>query len=161
ILPHHGSMSSDGRRLVISRFGQAEIIDRETGRRTQIRPPNAHDVSRLSPDGRWLATFGWHDGRVILWDAGTGGQVGTLTLDSVPFAGFSADSRQLATSVHDNYSFWDIEKLSEKGTGPLDSLPASESSALRRRIGRQSCPFPGWMVFSPRIKVMAAELSPG
>src|SRR5262249_2873797 len=40
MLPQHGSSSSDGRRLAISRFGQAEIIDRETGKRTQIGPPN-------------------------------------------------------------------------------------------------------------------------
>jgi serine/threonine protein kinase/WD40 repeat protein len=142
--PQHGSSSTDGRRLVISRFGQAEITDRETGKITQIRPPNAHDQSRLSPDGRWLATFGWHDGRVILWDAASSRQVRELTLESVPFAGFSPDSRQLVTTLHDNYSFWDIETLSLQG-----------------RIGRESCPFPGWMAFSPRNKMMAAELSPG
>jgi tetratricopeptide (TPR) repeat protein len=97
----------------------------------------------LSPDGRWLATGGWHAAEVRLWNAETGQMVREWKL----FRGmvfFTPDSRALIISQGDELTFWDVETLEQVG-----------------RISRDVAQYPGRVAFSRDGRLMALEMAPG
>jgi len=72
-------------------------------------------ITRYSPDGNRIATWGTSDKRMRLWDAATHRQVFELGSDDEPLDGatgtcFSADSKLLAVSSNDHsVRVWDLE----------------------------------------------------
>jgi Flp pilus assembly protein TadD len=52
----------------------------------------------VSPDGRWVA-FGWHGGRVYVYDSATGARVWQSPADSYAECRFSPDGRSLLTNL--------------------------------------------------------------
>src|SRR5262249_8973283 len=96
----------------------------------------------LSPDGRWLATSGWHSDWVRLWNAETGEMKHEWKLNGM--ASFTPDSRVLIISQHDEFSFWDVATLQ-----PV------------RRIRRDIVHYFGHVCFSPDRKLVALQMAPG
>ena len=87
------------------------VYETESGRRRlQLAHSNAVNALTWSLDGRYLAT-GCHDGKVFLWDAGTGEQKAVLEghEDFVVSLGFDHSGELLASASWDGtYRFWDL-----------------------------------------------------
>jgi WD40 repeat protein len=102
----------------------------------------ADDVG-LSPDGKWLATSGWHSDRARLWNL----EAGKLAQDRVvgleTRVAFTADSQELIVEHGSEFHFMKV--------GTLET-----SRRLRREIGL----YPGSVAFSPDGKLMAMEMAP-
>ena len=86
-------------------------------------PADRSDASAVAftPDGRTLATSG-HEGKVVLWDARTGSQLGLPLVghaSGVGSAAFSPDGRVLAT-VDGEAILWDVASHKQIGA----ALPA-------------------------------------
>jgi WD40 repeat protein len=114
----------------------------------QVRPfrldnPQATNLA-LSPNGRWVASSGWHAPLQRVWDTHTGRMVKELKLGATTGVAFSPDSRWLITCRFDEYCFWDVETW-QPG----------------RRIVREREPYPGPIAFTADGELMAVELSPG
>jgi WD40 repeat protein len=144
-LAHRAARSADGRTLAIvsERAGTALLVDLAT---ESVRPERfdhaAAGFIALSPDGRWLATSGWHSDYVRLW------AVKTHTMKKWPlYQGmvyFTPDSRGLITSDHGEFCIWDVA-----------------TQGLIRRIRRDVAGYPSYVAFSPDARLMALEMAPG
>src|SRR5262249_39936403 len=98
-----------------------------------------------SPDGRWLATSGWHSDRVRLWNVETG----KMAHEWGPFPAatqvfFTPDSRSLVISRTGEFRFWDVKTIQ-----PV------------RELRRDGPVHPGCIAFSPAGDLMAMEITPG
>jgi serine/threonine protein kinase/WD40 repeat protein len=144
--PGRGAVSRDGR-LLAACYDRVEcdVLDRATGTVRPLRGghPAAGHVA-ISPDGRRVATSGWHTEEVRVWDAATGERLHTLTPGHQASVFFSADSRSLITSRGDGYQFWGAE----------DVRPG-------RWLPRDVAGYPGHVAFTPDGRLMALELTPG
>jgi WD40 repeat protein len=98
----------------------------------------------VSPDGRWVASSGWHAKTQRIWDAHTGRMEKELSLGETTGASFSPDSRCLITTRPEEYCFWDMETW-QPGL----------------RIPQEHEPYPGHVAFTRDGALMAVELSPG
>jgi eukaryotic-like serine/threonine-protein kinase len=146
IAPTRADVRQDGRAIAVASedLGIGLIVDLPDGaRRCILTPHSGLNRAVSSPDGRWVATSGWHTASIKLWDAGTGSMVKDLAVGGNNIAFFSPDGRTLVTSRGDGYQCWDVPSW----------LPG-----LRLPVEIQS--YPGWVAFSPDRKLLALELSP-
>jgi WD40 repeat protein/Tfp pilus assembly protein PilF len=145
--PDRVARSHDGRTLavVIEGGGVALLVDSATGavRGPQFSHPSITWVA-LSPEGKWVATSGWHSNRVRLWDADTGKMVHEWVLGTRATVYFTPDGRALIIGRDDEFSFWDVETRQ-----PL------------RTLRRDAPQWPGNIAFSSDGKLMALEMAPG
>jgi WD40 repeat protein/predicted Ser/Thr protein kinase len=116
------TVSPDGRTLAIGRreeagdrtLGRVELRDAATGTLLRRAPEQAHAISglALSPDSRWLLTWGPGPGTARLWDAATlrDPRPLLLSLDSAAHqAVFSPDGRNLLLGCRDGRArLWDV-----------------------------------------------------
>ena len=104
--------------------------------------PNAGYIA-LSPDGKWVATSGWHTDEVRLWNARTGALIHEWPLHRA-WVTFTPDSRVLVLCLGEEFRFHDI---------------ASKDLVLR--IRRDVAMHPGYVAFAPAAGLMALEMAPG
>jgi WD40 repeat protein len=145
IVPFHVRSTRDGHTLALcsAREEDGLILDMATETiKATIKPNSQTDRVVLSPDGRWVATIGWHSATVQVWDARKAALVKELPLGPMTLAEFSPDSKHLITSRGDEFCFWEIGSWRKVNTLP-----------------RENCPYPGTVAFSPDGSVMALELA--
>jgi WD40 repeat protein/tetratricopeptide (TPR) repeat protein len=121
-----------------------QILDQQAGKARQV--PIAHaalsDHNALSPDGRLLATWGWHSPHVKIWEVGTGKLVRKLALPTTRVF-FTPDGRQLIASRDDEYLFYDVATWE-----------------VLRRVRRDVPGYPALVAFSPDGKLLALPMEP-
>lgn len=106
------AFSPDGRQLIVGGVGgDLWVWNAETGK--LVRKVNGHKGGILdvaaSPDGKWLASAGYSDHTVKIWDAQTGKEVHSLKQEgSVYRVAFHPDRKQISIGSKDNCSLWDI-----------------------------------------------------
>ena len=87
----------------------------------------------FAPDGRRIATAGWEDRTIKLWDVADGREVLTLRghTAGVICVAFSPDGRHLVSGSIDNTArIWDATPL-EPGAPPVAQPDARERGAMR------------------------------
>jgi serine/threonine protein kinase/WD40 repeat protein len=142
--PQEAARDRDGRIIgVISEAaGQAMILDlnsQSPGR--ELRHVKGNSLA-VTPDGRWVATAGWHSALVRLWDS-LGNQIHEWRLSGQNEVTFTPDSRTLIISRPGEFSFWDLETLKPRLDLTHDVF------------------YPSHPAFSFDQKMMAVEMSPG
>jgi WD40 repeat protein len=98
----------------------------------------------LSPDGKRLASSGWHSERAKLWDASSGKLIKELEAFGAARVFFTPDNRELIVARANVFTFH-----------TLDSLNVS------RRLPRAVGLWPGYVAFTADGKMMAVEMAPG
>jgi eukaryotic-like serine/threonine-protein kinase len=143
--PTTAAVGPDGRTAVVACEGSAAVLvldlEDETVRHTL--PHASASSGRVSPDGRWVATTGWHATSVKLWDARTGAPVDELATGPQNFAFFAPDGRTMITSLVGRYQFREVPTW----------------RALRE-LQWEISSYPGWVAFSPDGRFVALEISP-
>jgi serine/threonine protein kinase/WD40 repeat protein len=147
-VPHTACLSRDGRMLgvVSEQSGAGLVLDLadDSVRAGPLPHPQACYVA-LSPDGRWLATSGFHSDRVLLWNVEAGKIAhewdSGLAASQVYFA---PDGRSLVISQTGEFRFWDVPTLQ-----PV------------RELQRTGPVYPGCIAFSPDGDLMCMEITPG
>jgi serine/threonine protein kinase/WD40 repeat protein len=101
------------------------------GRRDQF-----HYIS-VSPDGQWVATGGWHDRVVKIWDARTGAPIKELAdpewiPEGTPCPAFEPDGRSLVITCWGSYRVWETNSWT-----PGVRVPRSDAAvvAISHRSG--------------------------
>ena len=144
--PTRVSRSQDGRTLamVSEDEGFAWIMDLVTDsiRGERLAHRNASYVA-LSPDGNWIATYGWHTVDVRLWNARTGSLVHKWPVHRATVT-FTPDSRVLVLGLGHEFRFHDVM-----------------SKELVIRLSRDVAMHPGFVAFAPTAGLMALEMAPG
>ena len=98
----------------------------------------------LSQDSQWVATSGWHSGRVRLWSARTGEVIQKWDLGIGSKVFFTPDSRELIIARSEEFIFHDTQTLD-----------------VTRRLPRAPGLYPGHVAFTADGTLMAMELTPG
>jgi len=114
-------LSPDGKRAIIGlSHNDHDILvwNPETGEEGARLKGHTADVRAIvfSRDGSRVATFGWGDARVLLWDSTTWQRVGICEGhgDIIFSASFSEQDRFLITSAQDDaVRIWDVKRGSE------------------------------------------------
>ena len=145
-VPTRIDRSRDGRKLAVvsEKGGGALLLDLKTGLvQDPFKPHRMSGFLALSPDGRWLATAGWHADNVCLWNVGTGELVREWPAPGVRVS-FAPDSRTLILSTGERFEFWDVASGREGLSVPCDE-PL----------------YPTQVVFTSDGVLMALEMAPG
>jgi eukaryotic-like serine/threonine-protein kinase len=140
----HGSTTPDGSRCaVVDERGQARVLTSDGELVREIAAPGLHQIVNLSPDGKLLATYGWHATTTSVWDVDSGRRLHSLkgyqTLHS-----FSPDSKLMTTSNASEYTMRSVDDWN-----------------VVRRIERKECVYPSGVAYSPDNSMVAMELSWG
>lgn len=120
----------------------------------QTAPCGVEDQFRyvsLSPDGRLLATGGWQDPAVRIWDAHTGALIKNLSLpewlpQGAPFPLFEPNGASLIIGCWSNYCIWptnswtpgprraraDLANMAVSHTGKLLAMPFGNTAIQLR-----------------------------
>lgn len=107
-----------------------------------LNHPRGNSIA-LSPDGRWLATAGWHSSLVRLWETSSGALVHEWSIGGQTLVSFTPEGRELIISSPGEFRFWALDTLTPTLHLPHDVL------------------YPGHLAFSPDLKLVAAEMTPG
>jgi len=125
------------------RPNQALVVDLASDRiQTTLGPHSNVDRIKLSPDGRWAATYGWHSPTLKIWDAQTAELAKEFKTELFLAVIFSPDSQRLIVCDKNEYCIWDV--------GTWKKIQS---------IAREHCPYPGIVAFSSDGQLMALELS--
>jgi serine/threonine protein kinase/WD40 repeat protein len=143
--PTTASVGPDGRIAVVVCEGSAAVLvlDLEDESVRCTLPHASASSGLVSPDGRWVATSGWHTTRVKLWDSRTGALVHELATGTQNFAFFAPDGRTMITSLVGRYQ--------------LREVPSWRTV---RELQWEISSFPGWVAFAPDGRFVAMEISP-
>ncbi len=131
--------------VTTDRDNRAQIVygDAGKGRQVAIAHAGHRGPPALSPpDGRLLATWGWHSPHVKVWQTRTGKLVRELPLWRTHVF-FTPDGKQLVASREEEYLFYDVRTWE-----------------VVRRIPRVAAGFPGHVAFSPDGELMALPVEP-
>jgi eukaryotic-like serine/threonine-protein kinase len=121
------------------------LVEEATGiARSPLLPHPKVSFAALSPDGRRLATSGWHSPLVRLWDTERGSQLHEIDMRGSTFVKFTPDGRRLVLSTTKEISFRDVDTLTEVAHHSLE--PGLH---------------PGDVVFSADGRLMVMTLEPG
>jgi WD40 repeat protein len=138
---HAGSVSADGRWLAVAGRGHAALFDlAQRGMRREIGAHPGADQAVLSPDARWLATAAFEGPGVRVWNVATGRLAAEFPDYRRSRVSFSAKGDRLVVATGGGYHFhrsgaWEL----------AHELPCRMGADL------------GWLVWSPRDTVFAAE----
>ncbi len=143
--PTRAAVGLDGRIAVVACEGSAAVLvlDLEDEAVRYTLPHASASSGRVSPDGRWVATTGWHATSVKLWDARTGAPVDELATGPQNVAFFAPDGRTMITSLVGRYQFREVP-----------------SWRAVRELQWEIPSYPGWVAFSPDGRLVALEISP-
>jgi WD40 repeat protein/tRNA A-37 threonylcarbamoyl transferase component Bud32/Tfp pilus assembly protein PilF len=122
-----------------------QILDEGAGkgRQVAIAHPASTNNPAMSPDGRLLATWGWHSPHVKVWEVWTGKLVRELPLPRTRVF-FTPDGKHLIASRDEEYLFYDVRTWE-----------------VTRRIRRDVAGYPGVVAFSPTDgKLLALPMEP-
>jgi RNA polymerase sigma factor (sigma-70 family) len=124
------SFSRDGRTLIGRTDHRLRFWEAASGKERDDRPGELSDdlTTALSPDGRLLATVGFRDRFVCLWDTRSGRLVHEFPLEGVrrfvSSLSFTADGRTLlAGQVSGFLHLWDVVHLEKVRTVQLAANP--------------------------------------
>ena len=138
------SATPDGSRCaIVNENGVVRILTSTGSLVQQISGPDGHDLVNLSPNGKYLTTYGWHVPTSCVWDVDSGKLLLTLEKQRT-FHSFSPDSSQMITSSASDYTFRSVDDWK-----------------VIRRIERKECVYPSSVAFSPDNSMIALELSWG
>ncbi len=143
--PTTAAIGPDGRIAVVACEGSAAVLvlDLEDESVRHTLPHPSASSGRVSPDGRWVVTTGWHATSVKLWDARTGAPVAELATGPQNLAFFAPDGRTMITSLSGRYQFREVP-----------------SWQAVRELHWQIPSYPGWVAFSPDGRLVAMEIAP-
>jgi serine/threonine protein kinase len=145
--PWRAAMSDDPNTVAIvdERSGQAAILNLATRELKNLRfaHPYAGYVA-ISPNGKRLATSGWHAEGVRLWNAQTGELIKYFAVGKYDRASFTPDSKDLIISLSDEFRFVNLRTL-------------QVDRSFHRELGL----YAGEIAFSQDMRLMAFELEPG
>jgi WD40 repeat protein len=110
------TFSANGKSLASADWKTVRLWNMHTGRPDRQLPalPEVFGLA-LSPDGRTLATGGWMDNDVRLWEVGTGKELfgDRAHHDGVGHVGLSPDGKTLFTKSGKARHFWDVNSGKE------------------------------------------------
>jgi len=133
--PGHGAglvaLSGDGSRLAVGRAPFVDVYDVATGKRLGTfgdERPNVPRVVAISGDGRKVASAGWRDAPLRVWDVdtgvllrqygGPGYEVGANVMGGCVYLAFSPDGADLVVGSNSGgLEFWNV------AAEPLAALP--------------------------------------
>lgn len=132
----------------------------------------------VSPDGKWVATGGWHNPDVRVWDAVTGQLIRTLPTTAVsPNVLFSPDGQFLVTSTGPEVRFWHCGdwtpglRIARHVSGDLPSplcfsndgklLALADTSSLVHLVSPQTGETLAQLEPFPRNEIIAMTFNPG
>ncbi|MDX1928779.1 MAG: protein kinase [Pirellulaceae bacterium] len=139
-----GSVTPDGSRCaIVNENGEACVLTSSGELLRKISAPGLHQIINLSPDGRLLATYGWHAATTYVWDVETGKRLHRLK-GFQTFHSFSPDSKIMTTSSKSSYT-----------------LRSVDDWKVVRNIERKECVYPSGVAYSPDNSLVAMELSWG
>lgn len=129
--------------IISEEAGQAMVLDLSSATcGPTLGHPKGNTVA-ISPDGRWLASAGWHSTLVRLWETRSGALVHEWAVGGQNQVSFTLDSRELIISSPGEFEFWALDTL-------------KPTLHLQHKVL-----YPGHAAFSPDQKLMALELTPG
>jgi WD40 repeat protein len=106
-LPERSSASLNGRTVAFAYKDRCYVLDMARGALQAVTGfQQWMKFVAVSPDGRWVASGGWHNPNVKIWNAATGEQETELPTETMPNVAFSPDGRWLVTSTGAEYRFW-------------------------------------------------------
>ncbi len=145
IHPERSSASTNGQTAAITYRDRAYIFDMNRGALQAVTGEQTWmKFIGLSPDGRRLATGGWNNPNVKIWNAVTGAFERELATGYSPNAAFSPNGKWLVTSTSVDFSFWRISDWT-----------------LDHKIMRPPWGLPGPLCFSDDGKVLAVAYTRG
>jgi eukaryotic-like serine/threonine-protein kinase len=134
----------DGR-TAVSPTGGTYTLDGGRERVFPQRPQfRAQGGSAAHPDGKLVATAGWHVPVVTVWDADTGRTVAEVPFGAQTQPTFTPDGRSLILARAGVYAFFDTTTWAEV-----------------RRVTRRVATHPGPLAFSPDGSQMVMEIDAG
>lgn len=140
----YSSATPDGSRCaIVNDSGEVRVLTAAGKLVRQIAVPEGHQLVNLSPNGKLLASFGWHVPTSCVWDVDEGKLLYTLG-GSQTFHSFSPDSKQMITSRAADYTLRNVDDWQ-----------------ILRRIERKDCVYPSYVAYSPDNSLVAMELSWG
>lgn len=137
------AISPSGEQVAVAVYDSLSVLEVATGKVLfNSLPVHSSDITRItySPDGSRIATAS-SDGSVVLWDALTGQQVGSiLPRQDLTSLAFSPDGRRLATGTLDSAAggqviLWDTQTGLQTGA-PLTGHEGSVEQLAFRADGR-------------------------
>jgi WD40 repeat protein len=145
-----------------------QVFNTQTGHEVkfvQTNPPQPPDAAPAygpnkvmgvwSPDGQYLALYGWSDGNVWILDVATGAEMITLEghANEVSSAAWSPNGKYLATAGWDNtVRMWDIEIWEEKQT--IQDFPTGSLHICWSPDGKSLSVY---VALKPDIRIIEAE----
>ena len=118
-------------------------LERDVVRQTLGIHAKGDGPHAVSPDGRWVASCGWHSHLVRVWNAHTGHLAHEWNLGIGASVFFTPDGRALFISRGNEFSFWDVDTWQPT-----------------RRLRCDVTGYPGYVAFSPDGRLMALEIVP-
>jgi len=142
--PQEAARNAGGQTVAVisEAAGEALVLDLNSNTPGRRLPHYRGNSIAVSPDGRWVATAGWHSPLVRLWNS-AGNCVHEWSLGGQNEVTFSPDSKDLVISSPGQFRFWDLETLKP------------------RLIFNHEVLYPSHPAFSSDQKLMAMEMSPG
>jgi serine/threonine-protein kinase len=151
-------LSADGRQVLVSGVAGVRLYDLETGEEVRHFQEEAEEVHQadLSPDGHWLLTGSFSDGKVRLWDFRTGELLRVLGSHNgfVFSVAFTPDGRVAASAGGGEYdgANWTGGTDHDIRVWDLSALRTAPTAVARKSGGR------GWLA-AATILVLVIALS--